>query len=1008
MDISALISHSGGDSPEDAAGFQFSNTSVESSTSSASLASDKAPVHTAKEEATKASALKTGVAQAPGTEDATTTQSQSAAVPAKMDDRVKLPTKAAAVEAFNTTTAAAAAAAAAERERDDEGASLLLQLAAGAEFGVRTDADADAAPVTSASIESERSPTTPDVPSDSLDVTSEAKIAESERATSPVAANVTTTAAVEKEEEMDVKMTMELERALETELDEELVDITAVTTPASVDPIATSAEGDSDVRIVSDSSQEADQMGAATTTAPFVQPPLEPTQDVNMRSDTAEDSVQNHSEERPMATPTGTKQNVSKVPIALESEAVALPPADASLGQTCKGNAIQDVIMAEALAPAPSEAKVNVTALTGEPTRDVLVHRRHKARRCYCGRDRHSAKRPSIPCVRCGLCFHIDCIPSASRYWKAILPGDNFFHLICTDCGDGQETFQRQQLDWLEVTHLALFTLSHMSPWKERDPQEDGRVYFAWRQDICALIESRWEQFWLREQHATWRDDVAAALRKGAAQGRFESGEQNVGRPGLWALSDVGRFPQSYADDSAQRDAAAEAGTADRVPAYDITLAGKLVDLAPLAQNVASTLHPFPATPSALEAPPAVSPLVGDGGSHEPSPQAIEMGVPTLSRKRADLSDGALDDDAAAKHKRMKQESRRKLRKQADAERPGPTIAFAEAAMYPDLDNSGGPVRLSRQPTHTSARVHVSDDGMATWNEKGYRLAKASHSVCEGTWYYEARLGGDGGGNARIGWSQISGDLQGPCGLDHFSYGYRASPGTAFHRSVGHTFGDGYGPGDVLGVLLHIPSLTPSEREDLASRRWQFGAEYEPFRYACPTPAKSSDASPEAADTLTPKDSEIDEPMPRVHGSDVRYYKNGQLIGTAFSDLFLGHYYPAVSCYMGAHVTVNFGPDFAYCPVLEDGTRPRPIAELEREAVGTAPIPTSAHASSRGQPTELEMLSPSSSTDTEYAVSLPKVDTDVVAAASTSDASTAAASAALQASPTTALPTRLE
>jgi hypothetical protein len=130
-------------------------------------------------------------------------------------------------------------------------------------------------------------------------------------------------------------------------------------------------------------------------------------------------------------------------------------------------------------------------------------------------------------------------------------------------------------------------------------------------------------------------------------------------------------------------------------------------------------------------------------------------------------------------------------------------LHFDVLAMYPDLDNPGGPVRLSRQPTHTSTKVHVSEDGMTTWNDKGYRLAKASHGVTEGMWYYEARFDeGERGGNARIGWSQISGDLQGPCGLDFFSYGYRASPGTVFHRSIGRAFGDGYGKW--FNIDLHV------------------------------------------------------------------------------------------------------------------------------------------------------------------------------------------------------------
>lgn len=72
-------------------------------------------------------------------------------------------------------------------------------------------------------------------------------------------------------------------------------------------------------------------------------------------------------------------------------------------------------------------------------------------------------------------------------------------------------------------------------------------------------------------------------------------------------------------------------------------------------------------------------------------------------------------------------------------------------------------------------------------------MAKATHSVFEGLWYYEARFEGDAPSNARIGWSQISGDLQGPCGMDYFSYAYRARPGTVFHQSMGRTMGDDKG-----------------------------------------------------------------------------------------------------------------------------------------------------------------------------------------------------------------------
>ena len=61
-------------------------------------------------------------------------------------------------------------------------------------------------------------------------------------------------------------------------------------------------------------------------------------------------------------------------------------------------------------------------------------------------------------------------------------------------------------------------------------------------------------------------------------------------------------------------------------------------------------------------------------------------------------------------------------------------------------------------------------------------MAKATHGIWEGHWYYEVTLNNNTG-NTRIGWSQISGDLQAPCGYDIFSYSFRKSPGTLFHDS---------------------------------------------------------------------------------------------------------------------------------------------------------------------------------------------------------------------------------
>ncbi len=69
-------------------------------------------------------------------------------------------------------------------------------------------------------------------------------------------------------------------------------------------------------------------------------------------------------------------------------------------------------------------------------------------------------------------------------------------------------------------------------------------------------------------------------------------------------------------------------------------------------------------------------------------------------------------------------------------------------------------------------------------------------------------------------------------------------------------------------------------------------------------------------DTSLPEYSSFkSKPMPTVPRSSIQYFKNGNHLGQAFSNLYLGKYYPAISLFNGASVTVNFGPDLIFAPV---------------------------------------------------------------------------------------------
>ena len=186
--------------------------------------------------------------------------------------------------------------------------------------------------------------------------------------------------------------------------------------------------------------------------------------------------------------------------------------------------------------------------------------------------------------------------------------------------------------------------------------------------------------------------------------------------------------------------------------------------------------------------------------------------------------------------------------------------------IYPDLDNIKGQLVMADFPTHSAPQMKI-DKGKVT-NDKGYRLAKSSHGVWEGTWYFEVLVENSLNGHVRIGWSQISGDLQAPCGYDVFSYSWRDAPGTLFHQScpvkdAPFGYSGGFKPGDVIGVYIHLPPLTEANRQELERRLWNplVDKEYVQIRAR---------------------------PLQPLRNSEIRYFRNGIDMGVAFSPIYFG------------------------------------------------------------------------------------------------------------------------
>lgn len=200
-------------------------------------------------------------------------------------------------------------------------------------------------------------------------------------------------------------------------------------------------------------------------------------------------------------------------------------------------------------------------------------------------------------------------------------------------------------------------------------------------------------------------------------------------------------------------------------------------------------------------------------------------------------------------------------------------------------------------------QLKLSDDRLSVTGEKGYCMLRATHGVSKGNWYFEATVDIPPDTATRIGWSQLYGNLQAPLGYDKFSYSWRSKKGTKFHESRGKHYSNGYATGDVIGFFISLPrndrhpaGFLPATYKDKALIKFKSHLYFE-----------EKDHVDKAEKNLKP-----------VPGSQVKFYKNGVCQGVAWQEIYDGAYYPAVSLYKNATVTINFGPDFKYPPTDED------------------------------------------------------------------------------------------
>ena len=267
-------------------------------------------------------------------------------------------------------------------------------------------------------------------------------------------------------------------------------------------------------------------------------------------------------------------------------------------------------------------------------------------------------------------------------------------------------------------------------------------------------------------------------------------------------------------------------------------------------------------------------------------------------------------------------------------------------------------------------------------------MARANIGVREGRWYWECKVisgvknpnnpspvDSDTGGHVRFGFSRREASLDTPVGFDAYSYGIRDLAGQKVHKSRPVDFfpsGESICEGDVIGFEINLSSLslhrkvvdgTYNKAVDVSDEVEPQGAEAPniirdrlPIRYKAQLYFEQFEyqTSKELEELLYPPanntstTSAVNQPPHPNHPivalrtlpfSYIKVYKNGQLMGAPFTNLFaflppaskpatqsgvvgareglddgMVGYYPSLSVFQGGAAEANFGPDFWFPP----------------------------------------------------------------------------------------------
>ncbi|KAJ1521644.1 hypothetical protein ONE63_003290 [Megalurothrips usitatus] len=476
---------------------------------------------------------------------------------------------------------------------------------------------------------------------------------------------------------------------------------------------------------------------------------------------------------------------------------------------------------------------------------------------CYCGKERN-LNLAELLCASCSRWFHESCI---TYQLGKLVPFMTNYTFFCKNCSaSGLESFKKTQAAFPQMILTALGNLTQKAV-------KDGnsRKQFSKDQHIIPYIDQHWEAMTTMSRRVTqsWHATIHRALLKDSGT-LFECQSQGTDKETFGLKHTVTDIKPNY-------EAMIKSGTL------------KMTDVG-VQQARDTTATKGRGTKRKL--PDQGSGVVGKRGraaAGESAPKLPAHGYPLEHPFNKDGYRYILAEPDS--HAPFRQE-------------------FDESNEWSGKPIPGWLYRML-SPSQVLLALHdrapqlkVSEDRLSVTGDKGYCMIRATHSVSKGNWYFEVTIDEMPEGSAtRLGWAQEYGNLQAPLGYDKFGYSWRSRKGTRFHECHGKHFSSGYGEGDTLGFLIVLPELhdhnyMPPVYKDKPLVKFKSHLYYE-----------EKDQVQETLKNLKP-----------LSGSKVVFFKNGQCQGEAYTDIYFGSYYPAISVHKSCTVTCNFGPKFKYPP----------------------------------------------------------------------------------------------